>query len=111
MARSGRAPRPPVRAAIACAARSSAATTRRRVGTMPAVAKAIAWALACVVFALPFVSARPASASTTYSWTGNGDGETFGNANNWSPSGGPPQDGDSIEVAGNLGGPAHVLNT
>src|SRR5436190_1790476 len=103
MARSGKSPRPPVRVAIVCAAGGRAAATRRRVETMPAVAKAIAWALACVVFALPFVSARPASASTTYSWTGNGDGFTFGSPANWSPSG-VPANGDAIEVARLQGG-------
>jgi hypothetical protein len=82
----------------------------RRLETMPAAAKWIAGALACLVFALPFASVGPAAASTTYTWTGQGDGFSFGSPANWSPSG-VPADGDAIEVARLDGGPAHVEGT
>jgi hypothetical protein len=82
----------------------------RRLETMPAVARFIAGVLVCVVFALPLASAPPAGASTTYTWNGQGDGFTFGNAANWSPAG-VPADGDAIEVARLPGGPAHVEQT
>lgn len=55
--------------------------------------------------AIPALNATPAHASdcsgTTYTWTGNDDGHTWGDAKNWSPSTGSPQSTDSATIEAN----------
>src|SRR5690242_9323105 len=63
-----------------------------------------------MVFALPLSWAGRAAAATSYTWSGQGDGFTFGDAANWNPAG-VPANGDSISVARLPGGPAHVEGT
>jgi hypothetical protein len=64
-----------------------------------------------VLFLLVVVlPAARSDAATTYTWTGEGFDNAFGNAANWSPEG-VPTDGDSIVVARLEGGPANVTGT
>lgn len=110
MARFSNSPGPLLSEAISYAFGRSAASTPR-LEPVPAGAKWFprALALVCLVFAL-LVPVRAAHAGNSYTWSGQGDGSTFSDAANWSPSG-VPTDGDVITVAQLPGGPAYVENT
>lgn len=51
-----------------------------------------------------FIGAASLSAQTTYNWDGGGTNDRFGNAGNWTPTGGPPGSVDT----GNVGGTFRV---
>src|SRR4051794_35964766 len=53
------------------------------------------------------IAAPPASAASSFTWSGKGDHQSWGDAQNWSPPD-VPVDGDSVSIAQTPGGPANV---
>jgi hypothetical protein len=68
---------------------------------MKRVISALVSTLLVAFGSLALLPAQNASAATTFTWSGNGDAHTWTNPQNWTPSDGTPQDGDTVTIDGN----------
>jgi hypothetical protein len=96
--------------AAVCSIRTSKFTSKfhRRAFGRGALRPTAAQIAALSLLAIAAAVAVPATASaTSFNWTGKGDGNSWGDAHNWSPQS-EPQSGDDVTIARLPTGPAHV---